>query len=450
MAASAVGLPSDRTPGQGAWNTPCTPRRRRHAAKSSRTASHARAWASPPAREYWCCGGGITAYHTADTRGMEASSVRVPGRGEGPVAPEEAPDGAALGDTHPMAKRGGLCGGGVLCRQGGQGHGPPEWRHPVGPGGWVAPGLCAAPEIPAQGGRGARPRAKPAGSPAVPCRGSRGGGGAGWRGRRGGRLAEEVLVVFVGVEFQAQIEVARPRLGTVALPRLVPRGCLLHGEEGPQGTPAGALRRAAGGCSSGTVPGRSRAGPGPPLGQHPARMAGRRRGGPRPGTPRVPRGPARTRGRHGPLARRAVLPPSTRTRPWHSAARCPRLRRGGTYACTPATRVPGPHQVRPPGGRWEHRPIRHSPQVTRRQGSTLGGWPGLRGHGPQEPRPRDSHVPSCALGLHDHVLVPHQPPMRGAASLVVDGGPQGIAPVHGIAPGLQQGAHGPEAGHGRR
>ena len=29
--------------------------------------------------------------------------TRVRGRGEGPVAPREAPDGAAVGDTHPMA-----------------------------------------------------------------------------------------------------------------------------------------------------------------------------------------------------------------------------------------------------------------------------------------------------------------------------------------------------------
>ena len=33
---------------------------------------------------------------------------QVPGRGEGPVAPEEAPDGAAVGDTRPMAP-GALC-----------------------------------------------------------------------------------------------------------------------------------------------------------------------------------------------------------------------------------------------------------------------------------------------------------------------------------------------------
>ena len=69
----------------------------------------------------------------------------------------------------------------------------------------------------------------------VPGR-ARGGGGGGSREREeGARLAEEILVVLVGVELQAQIEVARPRLGTVALPRLVPRGRLLHGEEGPQG-----------------------------------------------------------------------------------------------------------------------------------------------------------------------------------------------------------------------
>ena len=51
----------------------------------------------------------------------------------------------------------------------------------------------------------------------------------------GGRLAREVVVVLVGVEHQAHIEVTCLGLGAVALPRLVPRGRLLHGEEGPQG-----------------------------------------------------------------------------------------------------------------------------------------------------------------------------------------------------------------------
>ena len=89
--------------------------------------------------------------------------------------------------------------GEVRRRLGGRGHGSPELRRPFGPGGRVALGLCTAPEIPALSGRGAQPRAKPAG----PSAGG-GGAGAGGRGRRGvGQLAEEVLVVLVGVEFQA-------------------------------------------------------------------------------------------------------------------------------------------------------------------------------------------------------------------------------------------------------
>ena len=55
--ASAVG-PVPAHLGQGAWNTTCTLRRCRHASTSARTASHARAWASPPARGYQCCGDG--------------------------------------------------------------------------------------------------------------------------------------------------------------------------------------------------------------------------------------------------------------------------------------------------------------------------------------------------------------------------------------------------------
>ena len=62
--------------------TTCTLRRCRHAHTSLWTASHARAVVLSPARGYWCCGGsrgapgaGNTAYHTAYTLGVEASTV---------------------------------------------------------------------------------------------------------------------------------------------------------------------------------------------------------------------------------------------------------------------------------------------------------------------------------------------------------------------------------------
>ena len=80
--AFADGRPVPAHLGQSAWNTTCTLRRCRHASSSARTVSHARAWASSPARGYRCCGGGcgdpgagITAYHTAYTRGKEASTA---------------------------------------------------------------------------------------------------------------------------------------------------------------------------------------------------------------------------------------------------------------------------------------------------------------------------------------------------------------------------------------
>ena len=78
----------------------------------------------------------------------------------------------------------------------------------------------------------------------MPGRGPLGGGGVGERGRRGGRLAEEVLVVLVGVGLEAPIEVTRLGLGTVTLPRLAPRERLLHGAEGPQGREEAGWRRA--------------------------------------------------------------------------------------------------------------------------------------------------------------------------------------------------------------
>ena len=43
---------------------------------------------------------------------------------------------------------------------------------------------------------------------------------------------------------QAQIEIASLELGTVSLPRQVPRRRLLHGEEGPQGRLEAGRRRA--------------------------------------------------------------------------------------------------------------------------------------------------------------------------------------------------------------
>ena len=80
--ASADGRPLPAHLSQGAWNTTCTLRRCHHASTSARTVSHARAWASSPARGYRCCGGGwgdpgagVTAYHTAYARGMEASTA---------------------------------------------------------------------------------------------------------------------------------------------------------------------------------------------------------------------------------------------------------------------------------------------------------------------------------------------------------------------------------------
>ena len=114
-AASAVGLPSDNTPGSGCGDHdphPAAPPPRRHELvdreprRSVGVAPRAgvlvllgwlerpRGWHHRiPHGEYPRDGG----QHCGSGR------VRVPGRGEGPVAPEEAPDGAAVGDAHPMA-----------------------------------------------------------------------------------------------------------------------------------------------------------------------------------------------------------------------------------------------------------------------------------------------------------------------------------------------------------
>ena len=137
-------------------------------------------------------------------------------------------------------------GGKARCRPGGRGHGPPEWRCLAGPAGRVAPGLCAAPEIRAQGGRGARPRAEPPPPPwcQVGALGRGGGRGLEGEGRRGGaeRLAEEVLVVLVGVEPQAQIEVHLPKSGRSPSP------------PGPSGAPPPRGRRPVGPRGGRVVP----------------------------------------------------------------------------------------------------------------------------------------------------------------------------------------------------
>ena len=83
-----------------------------------------------------------------------------------------------------LVREGRVALGQVRRHPGGRGHGPPEVRHPAGPDGWVAPGLCAAPKIPALGGRGARPRAKPAAPPWCPVQAP--GGGRGGLGLEGG------------------------------------------------------------------------------------------------------------------------------------------------------------------------------------------------------------------------------------------------------------------------
>ena len=143
------------------------------------------------------------------------------GRGQGPQrSAGPAGRGAACRSMEREGWR-----AGARCRPGGRGHGPPEWRCPAGPSGWVAPGLCAAPEIPALGGRNARPRAELTPPPPVAAtrRGARG---------RGEGLAEEVLVILVSVKLQAQVEIDSLGLGIIALLRQVPRGRLLHGEEG--------------------------------------------------------------------------------------------------------------------------------------------------------------------------------------------------------------------------
>ena len=105
----------------------------------------------------------------------------------------------------------------------------------MSPGGWVAPGLRIAPGIPAWGGGGGRPQAEPTKLPPTPPRPAmpgrdRGGGGGAREEGGGGRLAEEVLIVLVDVELQAQVGATGLGLWTLDLPRQVPRGPRLHEE----------------------------------------------------------------------------------------------------------------------------------------------------------------------------------------------------------------------------
>ena len=93
--------------GQGARKVTCTLRRCRHA----------RVVASSPAREYWWLRGlrgrprgrqhrvphGV--YPRDGGQHRSGFHIQVRGRGEGPICPGEALDGAVVGDTHPMASR---------------------------------------------------------------------------------------------------------------------------------------------------------------------------------------------------------------------------------------------------------------------------------------------------------------------------------------------------------
>ena len=91
---STDGRPVPAHLGQGARKATRTLRHWRHARISSRAASHARAVASSPAG-YWCCGGdpgaGNTAYQTAYTLGIEASTAPVVACRSGGVARDLSP-----------------------------------------------------------------------------------------------------------------------------------------------------------------------------------------------------------------------------------------------------------------------------------------------------------------------------------------------------------------------
>ena len=80
-------------------------------------------------------------------------------------------------------------------------------------------------------GRGLSRRPQPpwcqAGAPGV--------GGVGGGGRGGGAASSSVLVVLIAIKLHGKVEIAWLGLRTVTLPRQVPRGRLLHGEEAVQG-----------------------------------------------------------------------------------------------------------------------------------------------------------------------------------------------------------------------
>ena len=118
--ASTVGPPGDRTRGSGRVEHdlhPAAPPPRRHelADRKPRPSVGVAPRAGVPVLRGWL--GRLRGWHHRIPHGEHprdggqhraGGRERVPGRGEGPVAPEEALDGAAVGDTHPMAP-GALC-----------------------------------------------------------------------------------------------------------------------------------------------------------------------------------------------------------------------------------------------------------------------------------------------------------------------------------------------------
>ena len=114
-AASSVGLPSDSTPRSGCleYNLhPAAPPPHRHEPADREPRSNVgiapragvlvlRGRLSRPRGWQHRVPHGVHPRDGGQHRG--GGCVRVPGRGEGPVAPQEAPDGAAVGDTHAMA-----------------------------------------------------------------------------------------------------------------------------------------------------------------------------------------------------------------------------------------------------------------------------------------------------------------------------------------------------------
>ena len=112
-AASQAGLPSERTPGSGRFEHdlhPAAPLPRRHvlADREPRQsvgvalrAGVLRGWMRRSRGWQHGVPHGVHPRGAGQHRG--SGRARVPGRGEGPNAPQEAPDGAIVGDTHPMA-----------------------------------------------------------------------------------------------------------------------------------------------------------------------------------------------------------------------------------------------------------------------------------------------------------------------------------------------------------